>query len=65
MALADILVIAKSSYGVVGGLLNETGLVIAPKFWMTNPPHRITFKSSMHAKTQLSRSLEKEWNQIN
>lgn len=64
MALADILVIAKSSYGVVGGLLNETGLVIAPKFWMTNPPHWITFKSSMHAKTQLSRSLEKEWNQI-
>jgi hypothetical protein len=64
MALADILVIAKSSYGVVGGLLNETGLVIAPKFWMTNPPHWITFKSSIHAKTQLSRSLEKEWNQI-
>jgi hypothetical protein len=64
MASADILVIAKSSYGVVGGLLNETGLVIAPKFWMTNPPHWITFKSSIHAKTQLIRSLEKEWNQI-
>jgi hypothetical protein len=64
MALADILVIAKSSYGVVGGLLNETGLVIAPKFWMTNPPNWITFKSAIHAKTQLTRSLEKEWNQI-
>lgn len=64
MALADILVIAKSSYGVIGGLLNETGLVITPKFWMTNPPHWITFKSAIHAKTQLSRSLEKKWNQI-
>lgn len=64
MALADILVIAKSSYGVVGGLLNETGLVIAPKFWMTNPPHWITFGSTIHAKNQLSRSLGKKWNQI-
>lgn len=65
MASADILVIAKSSYGVVGGLLNDTGLVIAPKFWMTIPPHWIAFDSAIHARTQLNRSLGKKWNPIN
>lgn len=33
MAVADILIMGKSSYSAVGGLLNNRGLVIGPEYW--------------------------------
>jgi len=33
MAFGDILIMGKSSYSAIGGLLNQNGLVIGPKYW--------------------------------
>jgi hypothetical protein len=33
MAMGDLLLLGKSSYSAVGGLFNNTGLVVGPNFW--------------------------------
>jgi len=39
MASADILIMGKSSYSAVGGLLNHNGLVIGPEYWNSGKPN--------------------------
>ncbi len=53
MSKADILVIAKSSFSYVAGLLNQ-GLVIYEPFWHTPPAHWISIHEVEHVKTALS-----------
>jgi len=39
MAFADILIMGKSSYSAMGGLLNHHGLVIGPAYWNSGKPN--------------------------
>ncbi len=39
MAFADILIMGKSSYSAMGGLLNQSGLVIGPEYWNSGKPN--------------------------
>jgi hypothetical protein len=44
MANADWLVVSKSSYSLIGALLNQSGVVFAPKSWGQNIPHWVQLK---------------------
>lgn len=53
MSQADILVIAKSSFSYVAGLLTQ-GLVIYEPFWHAAPAHWISMHEAHHVKAALS-----------
>ena len=42
MASADLLIMGKSSFSAVGGLLNKNGLVVGPVFWNSGKPNWYT-----------------------
>lgn len=39
MGVADILIMGKSSFSAVGGLLNREGLVVSPRYWNSGKPN--------------------------
>lgn len=54
---ADILLISKSSFSYLGGLLNSDALVITPEFWLPPLPSWVSMKDKPRLKSQLRTKL--------
>jgi hypothetical protein len=57
MASAHLLILGKSSYSAVGGLLNNSGLVVGPKFWSSGRENWCTSDDLNYIKDWISKRL--------